>query len=84
MSRREASARYNRRVCSRAGSFILGFAVGALTVAAFRRLREYVESEDYEHLAESVQENLQELEARLLGEEPPKKGSRKRAAASRG
>lgn len=66
-------------VASRFGSFSLGFATGALTVVAYRRLREYVEAEDYERLADTVQANLQELEARIAQGGPisPKKSSRK-------
>jgi hypothetical protein len=52
-------------VASRLGAFALGFATGALTVIGFQRLREYTESEDYERLADSVQDHLHELEARI-------------------
>lgn len=63
---------------SRFGYFLLGFGTGALTVAAFRRLREYVETEDYERVTETVQDHLAELEARL-SEVPKAKPSRKSA-----
>jgi hypothetical protein len=68
-------------VASRVGSFALGFAVGALTVLAFRRLKDYADSDGYEKLAESVQSHLQELEARI-GASPPAPTKRKRQKAA--
>lgn len=52
---------------SRLGCFLLGFGTGALTVAAFRRLKEHVGTESYEQVAENVQDQLEQLEARLKG-----------------
>ena len=53
-------------MATRFGAFALGFATGALTVVGFQKLKEYAESEDYEQLAETVQDNLHELEARIF------------------
>jgi hypothetical protein len=52
-------------VSGRFGSFALGFATGALTVVAFRRLREIEWGQGYESLADEVKQNLEELEARI-------------------
>jgi hypothetical protein len=65
-------------VASRVGSFTLGFATGALTVVALRRLRECRDEIGYERLADSVQHHLQELESRIgAGEAPKSKRGRK-------
>ena len=50
---------------SRVGSFALGFATGAITVVALRRLKECRDDMSYERLADSVQNKLQKLEARI-------------------
>lgn len=50
---------------SRIGCFTLGLATGALTVLAFRRLREVESEEDVETLSESIQDQLEKLESRI-------------------
>ena len=64
---------------SRWGSFALGFAMGAATVFAFRRLKDCEVEEDYERLADSLQAHLHELEARIGSPEKlqPKRARRK-------
>jgi len=52
-------------VKSRLGCFLLGFGTGALTVAAYRQLKSRIDTEDYERVADSMQDNLAKLEARL-------------------
>lgn len=50
---------------SRIGCFTLGLATGALTVLAFRRLREVEAGEDVETLSDSIQDQLEKLESRI-------------------
>lgn len=57
---------------SRIGSFTIGFATGALTVLAFRRLREIEAGEDVASVSESIQEQLEKLESRIHQAASPK------------
>ena len=49
---------------TRASTFVLGIATGALGVLLYRRLREVVEEEDPEALADRLAEQLHILEER--------------------
>ncbi|HRK20549.1 MAG TPA: hypothetical protein PLX06_01990 [Fimbriimonadaceae bacterium] len=50
---------------SRFGCFALGFLAGAITIAGARRLREIEIGEDVEAVSDTIQEQLEKLEARL-------------------
>lgn len=51
-------------VVSRAATFILGIATGALSVLMYQRYRQVVEEESSEVLVEKITKNLQTLEER--------------------
>lgn len=68
---------------ARFATFGIGFATGALTVLAFQRLREIEKGQSVEHLAESLQDNLAELEARIESVVSHEVTSGKRATSSR-
>jgi hypothetical protein len=69
-------------VKSRFGTFVLGFATGALTIVAYRRYKECEQEVGYERLADSVQRHLAELEARIGKAEPAAERSRSKSRKS--
>lgn len=69
---------------SRFGSFALGFVSGALTVVAVRRLREIELGEDVSSLSDSIQEQLEKLEARIDSRRAPGKKAAKRRSNGAG
>jgi hypothetical protein len=61
---------------------LLGLAVGATTVLLVQRLREVVEEEDAEAIANRLSQQLQELEARATGEAAAAKRKKKPSPAT--
>jgi hypothetical protein len=60
-------------------SFLFGFTVGALAIAAYRRMEDLAEREDERAIEDQIASYLQELEQRLSEPSPKKKAVRKKS-----